>query len=65
MIGYAESNNGENFKREPIDITTSESGWDSEMMEYASVLRWKDYYYMLYNGNDFGKTGLGYAIKKI
>ena len=65
MIGYAESNNGENFKREPIDITTSKEGWDSEMLCYANVIKWKGYYHMLYNGNDFGKTGFGYAIKKI
>lgn len=65
MIGYAESNNGENFRREPIDITTSNEGWDSEMIEYASVIEWNGYYHMLYNGNDFGKTGFGYAVKKI
>lgn len=65
MLGYAESNNGENFKRMPIDITTSEEGWDSEMMEYASVIKWNGYYHMLYNGNQFGKTGFGYATKKI
>lgn len=64
-LGYAESNNGENFRREPIDITTSDEGWDSEMIEYASVLKWDGYYHMLYNGNGFGKTGFGYAIKKI
>jgi hypothetical protein len=64
-IGYAESNNGENFRREPIDITTSDDGWDSEMIEYASVIKWNGYYHMLYNGNGFGKTGFGYAIKKI
>jgi hypothetical protein len=65
VLGYAESNNGENFRREPIDITTSDEGWDSEMIEYASVLKWNGYYHMLYNGNGFGKTGFGYAIKKI
>jgi hypothetical protein len=65
MLGYAESNNGENFKRMPIDISTSDSGWDSEMMEYASVLKHDGYYHMLYNGNQFGQTGFGYATKKI
>lgn len=64
-IGYAESNNGENFRREPIDITTSNEGWDSEMIEYASVIKWNGAFHMLYNGNDFGKTGFGYAIKEI
>jgi hypothetical protein len=64
-IGYAESNNGENFRRMPCDIGLSNEGWDSEMMEYASVIKYEGYYYMLYNGNQFGKTGFGYAIKKI
>jgi len=61
MIGYAESNNGENFKRAPIDFPLSEEGWDSEMLCYASVIRHNDVLYMLYNGNDFGKTGFGFA----
>ena len=65
MIGYAESNNGENFRREPIDFACSESGWDSEMLCYATVIKHDGYYYMLYNGNEFGKTGFGYAIQKI
>ena len=65
MIGYAESNNSENFKRKPIDFTTSESGWDSEMLCYASVIKYENTYYMFYNGNNFGKTGIGYATKKI
>jgi hypothetical protein len=64
-IGYAESNNGENFRREDAGIEVSDGGWDSEMIEYASVTKYKDHYYMLYNGNQFGKTGFGYATKKI
>jgi hypothetical protein len=64
-IGYAESNNGENFRRGDAGITTSDEGWDSEMIEYASVIKYNGYYHMLYNGNEFGKTGFGYAIKKI
>ncbi len=65
MIGYAESNNSENFKRKPIDFPLSKMGWDSEMLCYASVIRHKDKLFMFYNGNDFGKTGIGYAIKKL
>jgi hypothetical protein len=64
-IGYAESNNGENFRREDAEITVSDEGWDSEMIEYASVTKYKDTYYMLYNGNQFGKSGFGYATKKV
>lgn len=66
MIGYAESPDGINWKRRPdkFDFTTSESGWDSEMLEYASVKKYKNKYYMIYNGNAFGKTGFGYAIQE-
>lgn len=66
MIEYAESFDGINWKRKFGEnvIQLSESGWDSEMLAYASVTKHNDLYYMLYNGNDFGKTGFGYAIKK-
>jgi hypothetical protein len=63
-IGYAESKDGIVWKRkdEKAGIDVSESGWDSEMIEYAFVFSHKDKKYMLYNGNDYGKTGLGYAV---
>lgn len=63
MIDYAESLDGKNWERKPdkLKLTTSESGWDSEMLAYASVIKQNGIYYMLYNGNDFGKTGFGYA----
>ena len=66
MIGYAESEDGDNWKRRPdkFSLDISEDGWDSEMLEYASVLKNNGIYYMLYNGNAFGKTGFGYAIKR-
>ena len=63
MIGYAESDDGLNWERKESGITTSESGWDSDMLEYASVKKYNDKYYMIYNGNAFGKTGFGYAVK--
>lgn len=61
MIGYAESSDGINWTRKDAGITTSNEGWDSEMLEYASVTKDKNKYYMLYNGNNFGKDGFGYA----
>ena len=63
MIGYAESKDGYNWQRRPdkFDFNTSSEGWDSEMLEYASVKKFDNKYYMLYNGNNFGKTGFGYA----
>lgn len=66
MIGYAESKNGIDWKRRPdkFNFNTSETGWDSEMLEYASVKKYNNKYFMLYNGNAFGKTGVGYAVKE-
>lgn len=67
MIGYAESSDGLNWNRRPdkFSFPLSENGWDSEMLEYASVKRFGNRYFMLYNGNAFGKTGFGYAIEEL
>ena len=64
-IGYAKSfDNGIRWeldlKSSGIDV--SESGWDSEMIEYPFVFCHKDSCYMLYNGNGYGKTGFGLAL---
>ena len=63
-IGYAESKDGINWKRKDDDvgIDVSKSGWDSEMVAYPYVFTNKKQTYMLYNGNQFGKAGIGYAI---
>ncbi len=66
-IGYAESKNGINWERKDseIGIDVSESGWDSEMVCYGCVFKHSDKKYMLYNGNNYGSTGCGYAILKV
>ena len=63
-IGYAESNDGINWIRldEIAGITTSETGWDSEMITYCSIYEFNNNKYMFYNGNGFGKSGFGYAL---
>jgi len=63
-IGYAESKDGIIWERKDDEagIDVSESGWDSEMIEYPFVFEHKGRKYMLYNGNDYGKEGIGYAI---
>ena len=63
-IGYAESLDGIHWKRLDADcqIDVSESGWDSEMIEYPFVFDHDGSRYMLYNGNGYGKTGFGLAV---
>ncbi|MFL1524180.1 hypothetical protein [Pseudomonas sp. O230] len=45
-----------------LSIDVSDTGWDSEMVEYPFVFRHNDLIYMLYNGNGYGKTGFGLAV---
>lgn len=65
-IGYAKSNNGKNWilALNEAGIDVSAEGWDSEMIEYPFVFDHRDNRYMLYNGNDYGRTGFGLAILK-
>jgi sucrose-6-phosphate hydrolase SacC (GH32 family) len=65
-IGYATSSDLINWTRkdEESGIELSEEGWDSKMMAYPSVLKIKDKIIMVYNGNDFGAGGFGYAELK-
>jgi len=38
---------------------TSKEEWESEMVEYPSFFSFQKQMFMLYNGNAFGKTGIG------
>jgi predicted GH43/DUF377 family glycosyl hydrolase len=66
-IGYAESSNGRDWARkdDEVGIERSESGWDSMMMCYPYVIEYEGKLYMFFNGNGFGKEGIGYAVGEI
>lgn len=63
-IGYAESADGRNWQRmdERAGIDVSADGWDSEMIEYPHVFEHRGRLYMLYNGNGYGRSGVGLAV---
>ncbi len=63
-IGYAESPDGLSWTRldDRVGITVSSDGWDSDMVEYPFVFDHKGQRFMLYNGNDYGRTGFGLAV---
>lgn len=63
-IGYAESVDGLHWERmdEQAGIAVSDSGWDSETVEYPFVFEHRGQKYMLYNGNGYGRTGFGIAV---
>lgn len=65
-IGYAKKEPGKGWRLHlnETGIDVSESGWDSEMIEYPYVFDHKGSRYMLYCGNSYGKTGFGLAISE-
>jgi hypothetical protein len=63
-LGYAESADGLTWTRldHLVGIGLSESGWDSQAMAYPAVVRHAGHWFMFYNGNAFGRDGIGLAI---
>lgn len=59
-IGYAESPDGLHWTRfdAQAGIDVSSEGPDSDMIEYPCVFDHRGTRLMLYNGNDYGKTGI-------
>lgn len=62
-IGHAVSEDSDIWRVTLDDccLDVSESGWDSEMVEYPFVFEHNSRIFMLYNGNSYGKTGFGLA----
>lgn len=46
---------------EQLNLPLSESGWDSEMMAYPSLVSTQGKTYLFYNGNNYGYQGFGFA----
>lgn len=66
-IGYAESADGLAWNRmdDRAGIDVSDAGWDSEMVTYPCVFDHAGRRYMLYNGNGYGRTGIGLAEQEL
>ncbi|MGE4170323.1 MAG: hypothetical protein AB7F28_06355 [Candidatus Margulisiibacteriota bacterium] len=62
-LGQAESKDGIHWTKSPTEfgVETSASGWDSDMICYGIPFSHKNKHYLFYNGNQYGKTGVGYA----
>jgi hypothetical protein len=63
-LGYAQSHDGLVWERkdDELSIDVSPDGWDSEMIEYPCVFDHGDQRYLVYNGNGYGATGIGWAL---
>jgi hypothetical protein len=66
-LGYAESTDGLHWDRDDAraGLEPASSGWDSEMLAYPAVFDRDGVRYLLYNGNGYGRSGIGYATAPI
>jgi hypothetical protein len=64
-IGYAESPDGLEWERPDgaWGLGPAGDGWESGAVAYPCVVRRGDRLVMLYNGNDYGRDGLGVAVR--
>ena len=62
-IGYAESTDAVHWRRNDAaaGITPGPAAWDDRMQTYPDVLDTPHGRYLFYNGNGFGRTGIGCA----
>ncbi|MDH5888516.1 hypothetical protein [Vibrio splendidus] len=60
QIRHAVSNDGVNWNRSENPVLSSFGDcWESDMVCYPFILPYKNKLYMFYNGNDYGKSGIG------
>jgi hypothetical protein len=61
---YAESTDGLEWTRMPAPLEPSPDGWDAEMQAYPWIVEVAGGRHLLYNGNGYGRTGVGYATAR-
>lgn len=63
-IGYAESSDGKIWERkdELINLFDDTETWDSDMQCYPEIVGHDNMKFLFYNGNGYGKTGIGLAV---
>jgi hypothetical protein len=60
-IGFGIIEDDSSIVREMATYPTSTSRWESEMVEYPCLVSHKNSIFMFYNGNGYGKSGIGLA----
>ena len=65
-IGYAESKNGLEWTRmdSRAGLELTPGGPDAKMMEYPCVISHKGKKHLFYNGDEYGKNGICYAVEE-
>lgn len=65
-MGYATSPDGETWERNDssLGLDVSGDGWDSNGISYAAPVVAGGRMWLFYNGNNFGETGFGVAVRE-
>jgi hypothetical protein len=65
-LGYAESADGVFWERDDAraGLDPGAESWDEEMVAYPFVCSHGGFDYLLYNGNGYGRSGVGYAVRE-
>lgn len=66
-VGYAESISLKDWTRKDSELYSFSNDlkvYEDEMQAFAAITRTKYGNYMFYNGNDFGKTGVCFAVQQ-
>ncbi len=65
-LAYATSSDGHNWRRgdAALGLDVSAEGWDSEAVSFSAVTALPGGTHLFYNGNGFGRTGFGVAIRE-
>jgi hypothetical protein len=63
-LSHATSQDGLRWTAWEHDILPAGDDWDSEMRCYAAPIALNGEEYLLYNGNGYGRTGFGLAIRE-
>lgn len=54
---------GRHFVRDPAPLAITAADWDRDMQAYPVIWQRADWRILFYNGNGYGRTGLGYALE--
>ena len=64
-IGYATSSNGINWNRRDNELKIPiKKDFNDQMSEYPAFFNHKNKFFLLFNGNNYGKTGVGLVEMK-
>jgi hypothetical protein len=63
-LAYAESADANRWERDDsrVELRGDAEQWDAQMQTYPAVFERDGRRYLLYNGNGYGRSGIGYAV---